>query len=346
MVTRLPLTRLTLVLMAALITPVSGCDLCWPEGGAPGECSDPAVDDDDATDDDDVADDDDATDDDDVADDDDATDDDDVADDSCAGAALPWAGPTLGDENNFRYPVICLQPGRDGVDAEFVMGSPETEEGRDPAEVQHRVSLTRTVLVGVREVPQHVFERITSRGPGDCSTGCGADLPMHGVAWMDALAFCNTLSGLDGYSPAYDFSGADPVWDPAADGWRLPTEAEWEWLARGGEGHVFSGSVDPTVVAHCGVGVPVREVATQVPNAWGLVDMSGNVSEWVWDRHGDYVVEPATDPQGPAEGLERVVRGGSVLGAAAQCRVAARDSVRPEDSNGTLGFRIVRTLTP
>jgi formylglycine-generating enzyme required for sulfatase activity len=272
-------------------------------------------------------------------------DDDDAAPDLCGAVLGPLEGLTLSGAN-FTHPVVCLEPGWGDVEGEFVMGSLDTEIGHEGGEVQHPVTITRTLIVGVHELPQHVFERITGLGPANCLSGCGADLPMHGVTWTEALAFCNTLSGLDGLEPAYDFSKREPTWNENADGWRLPTEAEWEWLARGGEDHPFSGSADASVVAHCDIGIPVREVGTQLGNAWTLQDMSGNVDEWVWDRFGPYSLDPQEDPMGPELGDDRVLRGGSVVGRVDDCRVARRGSAEEEETRGTLGFRVVRTVTP
>ena len=192
------------------------------------------------------------------------------------------------------------------------------------------------------------------------------NLPVERVSWYDALVFSNRLSIQRGLTPAYSIDGStnpddwgtvptvnDPIWNavtivPDSTGYRLPTDAQWEFAARGGNGspgnYTFSGSNVATEVAWHNANSEnrTREVGTLAPNALGLYDMSGNVLEWVWDRHGTYPSVAQTDPVGASSGSRRVVRGGSWNGSAVHARSANRSSRGPSDRDFTIGFRLVR----
>ena len=192
------------------------------------------------------------------------------------------------------------------------------------------------------------------------------NLPVESVNWYDALVFSNRLSMQRGLTPAYSIGGStDPAewgtvptspnatWDavtivPGSTGYRLPTEAQWEFAARGGivcqGNYAFSGSNTAAVVAwYSGnSGRRTHPVGTREPNALGLYDMSGNVWEWVWDWFGDYPDVAQTDPTGPAAGDNRVVRGGRWGLTSGHARSASRDYGLSDHPPGNLGFRLVR----
>ena len=340
---------LLLGLLAAAGLVLAGCDICWPRGGRLGVCDndilipdddsadDDAVDDDDSGDDDDVVDDDDSSGDDDDSGDDDSSDDDDATPDPCD---QDWATPLL---SSFGYTFSCLSP------VSYVMGSDVTEEDREEDEVQHAVQLTGSMLVGTTEVHQELFEDVAGRAPSDCDVGCDPAYPVQMVSWDDAIAFCNQVSLLEELEPVYTFPGGGTAWDTGADGYRLLTESEWEYAARGGVsgGPYAGGSSHLAEVAVC-FDTGTQPGGSRAPNPFGLSDMSGNVSEWVWDWYDAYppsdVGDPAIDPAGPAVGALRVHRGGSWRGPAAACRVADRDAEEPESTDNSRGFRIARTV--
>jgi len=366
--------RLATVLGASLL--LAGCTLCWPRGGSPGVCEEepvPVDDDDDVVDDDDMADDDDVIDDDDDAvDDDDTTeppddddtqpddddsasndDDDDVSDDDDDSSdsdpdddddssapppcTLDWSTPLLTAEG---YDVVCVEPGS------FTMGSPTDEADRDLDEVEHPVELTNWIVVTTTEVGQALYELVSTRPQDDCSLGCDPDLPAHGISWLVAVGFCNSLSSQEGLQAAYSITPGSVTWDPTADGYRLLTEAEWEYIARPGTGAgPYSGSATLSSVGWCDDTV-VHELGTLADNGWGVFDMSGNVSEWVWDRYDAYP-DPAllsVDPTGPTTGATRVAGGGYYDDGAPGCGVADRDSGDPEIGVAGRGFRLARTV--
>lgn len=185
--------------------------------------------------------------------------------------------------------------------------------------------------------------------------------PVNCVSWYDALVYCNKLSIKEKLTPCYSINySTDPEdwgvvpaitnskWDAAtcnfeADGYRLPTEAEWEWLARGGENYTYAGSntVGDVVWYISNTNYTgTREVKTKAPNGYGLYDMSGNVNEWCWDWYGDISSSSAAD--GAASGDDRVQRGGSCFCNDYVCQVAFRYYDGPDYGYGSYGFRVVR----
>ena len=231
--------------------------------------------------------------------------------------------------------MVSVEPGA------FWMGSPAEEVGRFDDETRHRVRITRPFRIAKTPLTQELYEAVMGRNP---SHRLGPLHPVEHVSWTDALTFCNALSDLEGWRPAYVFSWDSVVWDESADGYRLPTEAEWEFAARdsGEQLHAGSGEIDDLGWTSANADGGTRRVGEKRVNGRGLCDMSGNVWEWVWDRHGDYPEAEASDPTGPARGSGRVCRGGSWLYGPRYARVASRFSFEPDRRSADLGFRIAR----
>jgi len=235
--------------------------------------------------------------------------------------------------------------------AAFAMGSPAAEVGRLPDETLHDVLLSAAPVAGAREVTQADWNL---RMPANPSTFVGDGLPVHNVTWFEAVDYCNRLSLAEGRTPAYAIDGPLVTWNRAADGWRLPTESEWEYLCRAGTTtSLFNGELvepacgpDPLLEAagwYCyNAAAGPQAVGLKAANALGLFDVHGNVREWCWDRYGHYPAGPVFDPAGPDTGDRRVVRGGSWHYFARECRSAARGATYPTSADDFLGFRVVR----
>jgi formylglycine-generating enzyme required for sulfatase activity len=236
------------------------------------------------------------------------------------------------------YELVRIEPG------EFLMGSAEDQPGRNPDEDPHRVQLTRAFEMGATEVTARLYQAVVE--PPFRQVG-PYDTPVHNVTWKEAVSFCILLSVREGLQPAYRIEGETVFWDRDADGYRLPTEAEWEYAARAGQDTVYAGSDRLEDVAWYDHNTRMRlqAVGGKQANAWGLHDMSGNVYEWVWDGYGDYPDGRAVDPVIPPEGFYRVLRGGSVTSSQrtrlrVTCRERGDAGIRVDDR----GFRIVRTV--
>ena len=217
----------------------------------------------------------------------------------------------------------------------FLMGSPATEEWREPGEVQHEVRLTAGFWMGKHEVTRREWLQVTGTVPGGDLEGLQA-YPVQGVSWLEVQEFIGKLNERE--------SGSGYVY-------RLPTEAEWEYAARAGATGARYGVLEEiawysfnTPITKNNLGSRVRPVGQKPPNAWGLHDVLGNVGEWVADWHGPYPASPVTDPMGPSTGTLRAARGGSCCHGASSIRFAWRAPAAPTTTAFGLGFRLVRTM--
>jgi formylglycine-generating enzyme required for sulfatase activity/tRNA A-37 threonylcarbamoyl transferase component Bud32 len=227
----------------------------------------------------------------------------------------------------------------------FIMGSPTgmRRAGRQDDETQHTVTLTQGFHIGTTEVTQALYKAVMGDNPSSNGHYHHDTHPVEQVSWFDAVAFCNALSELEDLELAYNISGQTVTMNEGASGYRLPTEAEWEYTARAGESHTYAGSnpVDAVAWTFRNSDGQIHPVGSKKANAWGLHDMSGNVWEWTGDWKGDYPTGSVTDPQGASTGDYRVIRGGAFSNSSDKARVANRGGHYPYSALDNLGFRVV-----
>jgi len=236
----------------------------------------------------------------------------------------------------------------------FSMGSEieleADQKDRDRENPPHQVIVT-CFYMGTHEVTQKEYCDIMGTNP---STFTGDTLPVTNISWYDAVEFCNTLSETDGLDPAYIITINAPEWTvtlvDGADGYRLPTEAEWEYACRAGTVSLYStGNAITTDQANFDFPFP-KAVGSYASNPWGLYDMHGNVWEWCWDWYdAAYYTKshPPGNPAGPLIGEHRVRRGGSWSNIGSeQLRSSFREKATPDDSLDNLGFRVLRSKYP
>jgi formylglycine-generating enzyme required for sulfatase activity len=255
---------------------------------------------------------------------------------TCVGVAhqmgvfnLPSTAKTW--TNSLGMKFVRIEPGK------FIMGSTENEDEKP----RHLVEITRPFSLGDREVTQRQYQAVMGVNPSEFKGS--DDLPVERVSWLDAVTFCNKLSAKEGRTPCYRING-EQVTVIAGNGYRLPTEAEWEYACRAGsttrypfgdneadlgEFAWFSGNSERKT----------HPVGQRRPNRWGLYDMLGNVWEWCQDGYdaGYYATSPPADPPGPSGASSRVIRGGCCFNSP---RPADRFWSTPEDRIYDLGFHL------
>lgn len=209
----------------------------------------------------------------------------------------------------------------------------------------HKVTLT-SFLIGKTEVTQAEYKTIMDNNPSEFD---GANYPVESVKWIEMIKYCNLLSIAEGFEPCYKNFPFGVICDFESNGYRLPTEAEWEYAARGGnksKGYEYSGSDNIDDVAWYNKNSDNRphDVGLQQPNELGLYDMSGNIWEWCWDGFATYLPFSVTNPTGIPSADYRVGRGGSWAAKERHCLVWYRSGRDPFDErHNNVGFRLAQT---
>lgn len=265
------------------------------------------------------------------------------------------------------YGLALVQP------ATFDMGSDRREQGRRPNEGRRRVTLTRSYYIGLTEVTNAQFRRFRAGHDSGFVERNTIDLdpqPVTRVSWNDAVEFCNWLSSTEGLPAAYERSGNTfALVTPINNGYRLPSEAEWEYAARyagpqslrrylwgdalpipAGVGNIGGtearGTMDPVLEGYADEYPVVAPVGKYLANTLGLLDIGGNVSEWVHDGYASFVDgAPLSDPFGPAQSTKHVIRGPNWrTTTVSDLRLAWRDA--GGEPTQTIGFRVARYADP
>ena len=278
---------------------------------------------------------------------------------------------TCGFDESDDYGMAWIPPGT------FWMGDDLSDFAIEKPE--HQVTLVKGFYMSKFPITQRQYYSVMKVNPStfEADLAIGGNIPVECVSWYDAIVFCNRLSIREGFAPVYSISmstnpdddynrstnpedwivssGSIPtsnngIWDGVrmedrANGYRLPTEAEWEYACRAGTTTAYNwGDYIYSIQANYGSSVgSTTFVGSYAPNAWGLYDMHGNVLEWCWDWNGNYGSGQQMNPMGASSGSYRVLRGGSWSATAPAVRSAFRNLTTPPfDRHGNVGFRLVR----
>ncbi|WP_010261907.1 formylglycine-generating enzyme family protein [Treponema primitia] len=258
--------------------------------------------------------------------------------------SIPFIAPAQTNQDHVPIDFVKIQAGT------FIMGSPVSETSRQRDEVQHQV-IVGDFYIAKHEVSQDDYESVLQKNP---SRFKGPNLPVENVSWFDAIIYCNARSVREGFTPAYTIRDTEIIWDHESDGYRLPTEIEWEYACRAGTSTAFNTGNNITVnQGNYDGNYPYNRnpkgqyhartlpVMSFKANAWGLYDMHGNVFEWCWDQYN------LNNSSGALDGAlysHAVIRGGSWYSEARFLRSANRASAAHSTITSYIGFRVVRSI--
>ncbi|MFI5453905.1 MAG: SUMF1/EgtB/PvdO family nonheme iron enzyme [Isosphaerales bacterium] len=261
------------------------------------------------------------------------------------------SSPVKNLTNSLGMTLVRIEPGS------FLMGSSKDQidhlmrafpdskrEWFDVEQPQHTVKITRPFYLGTHQVTQGQYQAVMGNNPSHFKGS--DDLPVERVSWLDAVGFCNKLSGREKRTPFYGIDGKK-VTLVGGNGYRLPTEAEWEYACRATSTTLYPFGDDASMLGEHGWSAgnsdrKTHPVGQKLPNAWGLYDMLGNVWEWCADWYDGkyYASSPPADPSGAPEASHRVFRGGGWFYFPRFCRPAFRFRGTPGSRYGDLGFRV------
>ncbi|MEC7985254.1 MAG: bifunctional serine/threonine-protein kinase/formylglycine-generating enzyme family protein [Myxococcota bacterium] len=225
---------------------------------------------------------------------------------------------------------------------EMGCGDEQEDDCRSDETPNHRVRISQNFYIMQSEVTQKLYQKVTGQNPSQYKD-CGKECPVENVSWLDAVEFANELSQIEGLGSCYRINGKKVHIKPQCTGWRLPTEAEWEYAAKANDRYKYSGSnrIDDVAWYAENNNAGPNRVCTRKENGFGLCDMSGNVWEWTQDWYGEYTSKRSTDPQGPKDGNVRVLRGGDWNQFSLRLRTSHRGYGSPKMKEN-IGIRLVR----
>lgn len=234
------------------------------------------------------------------------------------------------------FPAMVLLPS-----GSFRMGN---ETMVHPSESPVRTVSISSFYLAETEVTQLLYKKITGQNP---SAFLGDSLPVTSVSWYDAIKFCNLLSQHHGFEPVYRISGDSVFWDTVANGFRLPSEAEWEYAARSGSDKIPIRNIDSVAWTVTTSGDCVHVVGQKQKNKFGIYDMIGNVWEWCWDAfsYDSYKILPTVNPRGVDENgrnCQRILRGGAYSSSTFSAAYSHRFFEKPARAFTSYGFRLAR----
>ncbi|MEO8235084.1 MAG: SUMF1/EgtB/PvdO family nonheme iron enzyme [Flavobacterium sp.] len=256
---------------------------------------------------------------------------------------------SYGQSKNLIIQMVKVDGGK------FLMGSPdENKIAENDEQKQHEVTVANFEInkleVSVWEWKEYC-KKTKKQMPANQVWGINDNYPITNITWNDAINYCNWLSKQDGYKPVYTFAGPNIICDFTSNGYRLPTEAEWEYAAKGGKkskNYNFSGSNVSNEISWQQNNSEKRPhaVGTKLANELGIYDMSGNVWEWCYDWYNKdyYKSEDGKNPTGPIRGEKKSVRGGSWDSKESYLRTSNRISTTPDRTYEFYGFRLARTI--
>jgi len=253
--------------------------------------------------------------------------------------------------NSLGMTLVRIEPGsflmgssKDQIDHLMRLFSNSKREWFDNEQPQHTVKISRPFYLGTHQVTQGQYRAVMGDNP---SKFTGSDnLPVENVSWLDAIEFCNKLSEREKGTPFYGIDGSE-VTVVGGNGYRLPTEAEWEYACRARSTTLYplgddAGKLSKYAWSDGNSAIKTHQVGQKLPNAWGLYDMLGNVWEWCGDWYDEayYASSPPADPPGTSKASHRVVRGGGWSSGPGRCRPADRGRYRPGSRGNDLGLRV------
>ena len=270
-----------------------------------------------------------------------------VPDDAETGDIIVWVnsvpsnGKPLTIQPKFKLLTMVTVPA-----GTFQMGGNQLDEWDNKP--VHSVTISKNFDISITEITQKEWKSVMDGSNPSQVTDTGDYKPVQQVTFKRAIEFCNRLSDMEGLPRVYQINGDEITWIAGSKGYRLPTEAEWEYACRAGNNNNYTDSeiLEMSWIAD-NSGGRIHDVKLRKPNALGIYDMLGNVAEWCWDEYTDdyYSNSPSTDPTGPATDVnDRITRGGSISNGLTKCNSNIRSSMPGTNDvyNYDLGFRVVR----